>query len=75
MKWIETKVIFDHPDKDLAVDLISNIFFDFDLPGVIVEDPQPASTEDRAENSFGRPKGHAVVGYIPKNRRAEPAGH
>jgi ribosomal protein L11 methyltransferase len=71
MKWIETKVIFDHPDKDLAVDLISNIFFDFDLPGVIVEDPQPASTEDRAENSFGRPKGHAVVGYIPKNRRAE----
>ena len=38
MKWIEAKVVFDQAgkdpmDKDLAVDLISDIFYDFGLQG------------------------------------------
>ena len=39
MKWIEAKIVFDHADNDLAVDLISDIFYDFGLQGVVVEDP------------------------------------
>jgi len=39
MKWIEAKVVFDHPDKDLACDLISDVFYNLDLKGVVVEDP------------------------------------
>jgi ribosomal protein L11 methyltransferase len=71
MKWIETKVVFDHPDKDRTVDLISNIFYDFDLQGVVVEDPRLVPAADRSEASVKRPDYHAVIGYIPKDHRAE----
>jgi len=38
MKWIEAKVVFDAEDNHLAVELISNLFFEFDLKGVAEED-------------------------------------
>ena len=64
MKWIEIKVAFDHPEPDLAVDLISGLFFDFDLQGVVVEDPDAETDEDWAEDAVARPAGHAVIGYF-----------
>jgi hypothetical protein len=38
MKWIEVKVIFDAEDIHLVGELISNLFFEFDLQGVAEED-------------------------------------
>ncbi len=36
MKWIEAKIVFDHSDNDLVADLISDVFYDFGLQGVVV---------------------------------------
>ena len=76
MKWIEVKVIFDQPgidpaDKELAADLISDIFYDFGLQGVVVEDPAIDSEEDWAEDAVGRAECHAVTAYLPEDSQAE----
>jgi ribosomal protein L11 methyltransferase len=71
MKWIETKIVFDHPDKDLAVDLISDVFYDFGLQGVVVEDPRIEPEEGWPEDVLGRPAHHAVSGYFPNDNRFE----
>lgn len=69
MKWIEAKVVFDHPDKDLAVDLISDVFYDFGLQGVVVEDPRIDPVEGWPEDVIGRPVHYTVSGYFPKDGR------
>ena len=71
MKWIEAKVVFDAEDYHLAVELISNLFFEFELQGVVEEDPAIGPTEDWAENSIGRAQQHAIIGYFPQDRRAK----
>jgi ribosomal protein L11 methyltransferase len=67
MKWIEAKVMFEHPNKDLATDLISDVFYDFGLQGVVVEDPDIEPEETWAEEIAGRPAQHAVTGYFYKD--------
>ena len=71
MKWIEAKVVFDHSDKDLVSDLISDVFYDLDLQGVVVEDPDLEPDEGWAEDTIGRPTQHAIIGYYPKDCQAE----
>ena len=71
MKWIEAKVVFDAEDDQLAVELISNLFFELDLQGVAEEDPKMEPVEDWAEDSIGRAEQHAVVGYFPKDRQVK----
>jgi ribosomal protein L11 methyltransferase len=71
MKWIEAKVIFDHPDMDLAADLIADVFYNFGLQGVVVEDPDLEPEEDWAEDAIGRPARHAVIGYFHEDSQAE----
>jgi ribosomal protein L11 methyltransferase len=71
MKWIEARVVFNHPDSQLAADLISAVFFDFGLQGVVVEDPGLEPAEDWAEDAIGRPAHYAVIGYLPQNRQGE----
>jgi ribosomal protein L11 methyltransferase len=70
MKWIEVKIVFDARDRHLAREIISNILFESELKGVVEEDPDLAPAEDWGENSIGPPLQHAVVGYMPKDRRA-----
>ena len=71
MKWIETKIVFDHPDKDLAVDLISDVFYDFGLQGVVVEDPRIEPEEGWSEDIIGRPDHYTVTGYFSDDNRIE----
>ncbi|MGD2100170.1 MAG: 50S ribosomal protein L11 methyltransferase [Desulfobacterales bacterium] len=71
MKWIEAKVVFDAGDNLLAGELITNLFFELDLTGVVEEDPDIEPVEDWAEDSMGRPHRHAVVGYFPKDRQVK----
>ena len=71
MKWIEAKVVFDADDNRLAGELIANLFFEFDLQGVVEEDPAIETAEDWAEDSIGRAAQHAVIGYFPKDRQAQ----
>ncbi|MBT8367633.1 MAG: 50S ribosomal protein L11 methyltransferase [Deltaproteobacteria bacterium] len=72
MKWIEAKIVFDHPDKDLAADLISDVFYDFGLQGVAMDDPTIEPNEDWAEDTIDRPAQSAVTGYIHNDNQADP---
>jgi len=69
MKWTETKVIFDYYDKSLAADLISDIFYDLDVKGVVVESPEadPAADNDWADGVQKMPEKDAVIAYFPDN--------
>ena len=76
MKWIEVKVVFNQPetdpaDRDLAADLISDIFYDFGLQGVVVEDPALDPEEEWAEDAIGRPADNAVSAYLPEDSQLE----
>jgi ribosomal protein L11 methyltransferase len=71
LKWIEVKIVFDARDPYLASEVISNILFESELQGVVEEDPALEPAEGWAEDSIGRPCQHAVVGYFPKDRRAD----
>jgi len=71
MNYIEARVTFDHPDPQLAADLIAGAFFDFELQGVVVEDPQLEPEEEWAEDAVARPAAHAVLGYLPEDERLD----
>jgi len=71
MNYIEAKVTFDHPDPELAGDLIAGVFFDFELQGVVVEDPGLEPEEEWAEDAVARPAAHAVIGYLPEDGRLD----
>ena len=71
MKWIEAKVVYDAEDNPLAGEVIADLFFEFDLQGVVEEDPAIEPDEGWAEDSIGRAQQHAVIGYFPKDRQAK----
>jgi ribosomal protein L11 methyltransferase len=71
MNYIEAKVTFDHPDPESAGDLIAGVFFDFELQGVVVEDPGIEPQEEWAEDAVARPANHAVIGYLPEDGRLD----
>ena len=68
MKWIEIKVIFICTSKEIATDLISNIFYDLGLKGVVVEDPDIKPVEKLETTDQIRQADTAVTGYIPENK-------
>ena len=70
MKWIELKVIFDCPAKELATDLISNIFYDLGLKGVVVEDSDIKPVEKWENTGEIRPADIAVTGYIHEDKQS-----
>ena len=71
MNYIEARVTFDHPDPESAGDLIAGVFFDFELQGVVVEDPELEPEEEWAEDAVARPAAHAVIGYLPEDGRLD----
>ncbi len=71
MQYIEARVTFDHPDAGLAADLVAGVFFDFDLQGVVVEDPGMEPVEEWAEDAVARSSSHAVIGYLPGDERLD----
>ena len=71
MKWIEAKVSFNHSDILLVADLISNVFYEFGLQGVVVDDPGLEPEEDWAEDDVGRPTRHAITAYFHKDSQAD----
>jgi len=67
MKWVEARIIFECPEPGIASDLISEIFYDFGLQGVIVESPETETCIDWADHDITIPTDNAVIGYFPKN--------
>ena len=64
MKWIEVKVVFIFNDRQLAVDIISDLFYDLDLKGVVVEESQVEGFEDWDDHAV-IPENDAIIGYLP----------
>ena len=67
MKWVEARIIFKSSEPIAASDLISEIFYDFGLQGVIVESPEAETGIDWAEQHTDQPSDYAVIGFFPKN--------
>ena len=64
MKWIEVKVVFDFNDRQLAVDLISDLLYDLGFKGLVVEGPEVEGFEDWGSNAVTH-ENDAVIGYLP----------
>jgi ribosomal protein L11 methyltransferase len=64
MKWIEVKIVFDSNDRQLAVDLISDLLYDLDFKGLVVEGPETEGFEDWGSNAVTH-ENDAVIGYLP----------
>jgi ribosomal protein L11 methyltransferase len=67
MKWTEAKVIFDYKNKDIAADLISDVFNQFGLQGVVIDDPDEEPPEGWGDGALFKPLNHSVTGYFPSN--------
>lgn len=67
MKWIEAKIIYDSKGEPFAVDMIADIFYNFGLKGVVVEDPDIEPTNEWVDASLNMPRQHSVAGYFPKD--------
>jgi ribosomal protein L11 methyltransferase len=70
MKWIEAKVIFGFKDPDLAVDVISNLFYESGFRGVLIEDPDLQPPEGWGAGAVDRPQQPAVIGFLPLNQKS-----
>lgn len=65
MKWIAAVVIFHSEQVEQAVDLISSLFYDLGLSGVVVDDPDMEPSEGWGEDAIPKPEHHAVTAYFP----------
>ncbi len=71
MKWIVSRIVFEHVDKSIATDLISDIFYQLGVTGVVVDDPDLEPEEGWGDDTRFRPEQHAVSAYIADNDQKE----
>ncbi len=71
MEWIEARVSIDFDDCEKAADLISTIFFDLGLKGVVIDDPALSPDEAWGEDAAGPPDTCCVSGYFPDTRSSK----
>jgi ribosomal protein L11 methyltransferase len=65
MKWIEVKVVIDAKEPQWMAEIISELFFDLGVKGVVVDDPQLDPPEGWGADALPLPEQHAVAGYFP----------
>ena len=51
MEWISAKIVFEHENKELATDLISDVFYSLGLKGLEIEDPNLVPEEAWGEGA------------------------
>ncbi|MFH2219086.1 MAG: 50S ribosomal protein L11 methyltransferase [Pseudomonadota bacterium] len=66
-KWIKAKVIFDSVDRTLAQELISNLFYELGLQGVVIEETDLSPDADWGDDAEAPPEHDAVIGYFLKD--------
>ncbi|MBI9090286.1 MAG: 50S ribosomal protein L11 methyltransferase [Desulfobacterium sp.] len=65
MKWIHVKACFQSDDMELAEALVSEIFFNLGLKGVVCEVPLPEPDEGFGSNALAQPEDYSISGYFP----------
>ncbi len=71
MKWVEIKVIFVSFNNEMAADLISNIFFEMGIHGVVIQDPDEKPAEGWGDSTDIKAEYNAVTGYSPVDELTE----
>jgi ribosomal protein L11 methyltransferase len=64
MKWIAAKVTFSTLNRNLATDLVADIFYSLGLKGVVVDDPQRNPQVDWDAHAVPPPEAPGVTGYF-----------
>jgi len=70
MKWVQVTVIFDSEDKQLATDLIADIFYEQGITGLVVEEPDIEHPEDWGKDAI-TPDHYSVIGYLLHDKQSE----
>ena len=70
MKWIEAKVLFEFENSDLAVEVISNLFYESGFRGVLIEDPDLQPPDGWGAGAVNRPRQPAVIGFLPLSQKS-----
>lgn len=70
MKWIAAAVTFTGPDRDLATDLVADIFYALDLKGVVIDDPVLDPDQDWGDDALPPPDMPGVTGYFADTAEA-----
>ncbi len=63
-------MVFDFHDKQLAIDLIADIFYELGITGLVVEEPDIDHPEDWGKDAM-QPEHYAVTGYFPRNEKTQ----
>jgi ribosomal protein L11 methyltransferase len=64
MEWIAAKILLRGENTQLAIDLISDVFYGLGVKGVEIEDPDLVPAEGWGEDAVPLPRQHAVIGYF-----------
>jgi ribosomal protein L11 methyltransferase len=64
MQWIQAHVAIFADNPQVAVDLVANIFFDLEVKGVMVDDPDLTPMHGLAKDAVKPPKQFGVTGYF-----------
>ena len=64
MKWIAAQITFGARNRELATDLIADIFYDLGLKGVVVDDPEMDPEQDWGDDAVPPPRQSGVTGYF-----------
>jgi ribosomal protein L11 methyltransferase len=70
MKWIAAKITFEVQDRELATDLIADIFYTLGLKGVVVDDPEMDPAQDWGDDAVRPPETPGVTGYFADTPKA-----
>jgi ribosomal protein L11 methyltransferase len=71
MKWLEIKVGYESYEKILISDLVSSIFYDLGVQGVLIEDHDMKIEEYVKDKITKSSECGAVIGYLPMDKRIE----
>jgi ribosomal protein L11 methyltransferase len=71
MQWMEAKVTFSSGDDALTAELVSSLFQDLDITGVVVDDPHLEPVEGWGDDAVAPPDQPAVTGYLAVDRRLD----
>ena len=65
MKWIHVKAAFTGDDLQLSEELVTDIFLNLGLKGVVCEVPLPPPAEGFGSDALPPPSQNAISGYLP----------
>ncbi len=72
MKWIHVKAAFTGDDPELAEELVTDIFLNLGLKGVVCEVPLPPPPEGFGSDALPLPDETSISGYIPDTDTSRP---